>query len=57
MDRPSLSQLPAAQAGDRRLVNRLLVFFAVVYVVEGVGEVDGLIEQPLRGVRLVGATG
>src|SRR6516162_5802363 len=47
MDRPSLSQLPAAQAEDRRVINRLLVFFAVVYVVEGVGEVDGLIEQPL----------
>ena len=29
------------------MINRLLVFFAVVYVVEGVGEVDGLIEQPL----------
>ena len=47
MDRPSLSQLPATQAEDRRVINRLLVFFAVVYVVEGVGEVDGLIEQPL----------
>ena len=47
MNRPSLSQLPATQAEDRRVINRLLVFFAVVYVVEGVGEVDGLIEQPL----------
>jgi hypothetical protein len=47
MDRPSVSQLPATQAEDRRVINRLLVFFAVVYVVEGVGEIDGLIEQPL----------
>jgi hypothetical protein len=47
MDRPSLSQLPATQTQDRRLINRLLVFFALVYVVEGVGEVGGLLEQPL----------
>src|SRR6516225_11927514 len=47
MDRPSLSQLPVTQAENRRVINRLLVFFAVVYLVEGVGEVDGLIEQPL----------
>ena len=29
------------------MINRLLVFFALVYVVEGVGQVDGLIAQPL----------
>jgi len=32
---------------DRALTNRLLVFFALVYVVEGVGQVSGLIAQPL----------
>ena len=32
---------------DRALTNRLLVFFALVYVVEGVGQVGGLIAQPL----------
>jgi len=47
MDRPSLSQPPLVQAEDRRAINRLLVFFALVYVVEGVGEVEGLIAQPL----------
>ena len=29
------------------MINRLLVFFALVYVVEGVGQVVGLIAQPL----------
>ena len=29
------------------MINRLLVFFALVYVVEGVGQVEGLIAQPL----------
>ncbi|MGB6534800.1 MAG: MFS transporter [Xanthobacteraceae bacterium] len=41
---------PAAAAGppdDKRLVYRLLWFFALVYVVEGVGQVGGLIAQPL----------
>jgi MFS family permease len=32
---------------DDRLVSRLLVFFALVYVVEGFGQVVGLISQPL----------
>ena len=29
------------------MIDRLLVFFALVYVVEGVGQVEGLIAQPL----------
>src|SRR6204780_1685655 len=33
---------------DRRPVARLLVFFALVYVVEGLGQVVGLISQPLN---------
>jgi hypothetical protein len=32
---------------DRGAITRLLVFFALVYVVEGVGQVGGLIAQPL----------
>jgi MFS family permease len=48
MDRPSSPQQPAAiKAEDRRVIRRLLVFFALVYVVEGVGQVVGLIAQPL----------
>ena len=33
---------------DRRPVTRLLIFFALVYVVEGLGQVVGLISQPLN---------
>ena len=47
MDRHSSAQLPVGSADDRRVINRLLVFFALVYVVEGIGQVDGLIAQPL----------
>ena len=58
MDRPSSAQLSVVQAEDRRVINRrvirwclvsvlLLVFFALIYVVEGVGQVEGLIAQPL----------
>ncbi len=36
-----------AQARHRVVTNRLLVFFALLYVVEGVGQVGGLIAQPL----------
>ena len=37
----------AAHAHDRRLVDRLLWFFALVYIVEGLGQVVGLVSQPL----------
>jgi MFS family permease len=36
-----------ASVSDRSLITRLLIFFALVYVVEGVGQVGGLIAQPL----------
>ncbi len=36
-----------APARHRAMTTRLLVFFALVYVVEGVGQVSGLIAQPL----------
>jgi len=41
------SPLLPAQTDERRMVNRLLVFFGIVYVVEGLGQVVGLIAQPL----------
>jgi MFS family permease len=36
-----------APAPERIAINRLMLFFALVYVVEGVGQVIGLIAQPL----------
>jgi predicted MFS family arabinose efflux permease len=33
---------------DHRAMHRLLVFFALVYVVEGLGQIGGLIAQPLN---------
>ena len=33
--------------GDRTLIRGLLLFFALVYVVEGLAQPDGLIAQPL----------
>jgi predicted MFS family arabinose efflux permease len=39
--------LHAVPAVDHRLVDRLLWFFALVYIVEGLGQVVGLISQPL----------
>jgi MFS family permease len=37
----------AAAAAERSQLSRLMWFFAVVYVVEGLGQVGGLISQPL----------
>jgi len=36
------------RAGDRQAFDRLLLFFALVYVVEGMGQIGGLIAQPLN---------
>jgi predicted MFS family arabinose efflux permease len=36
-----------AEPRNRQMVNRLLLFFALVYVVEGLGQIGGLISQPL----------
>jgi MFS family permease len=47
MNEQSLSLQPDAPAQHRGVTNRLLLFFALVYVVEGVGQVGGLIAQPL----------
>ncbi len=37
----------ADRPGENPLVRRLLLFFALVYIVEGLGQVVGLISQPL----------
>ncbi|HEV2301863.1 MAG TPA: MFS transporter [Stellaceae bacterium] len=42
-----LSAPAAAPLDEARHIRRLMVFFAVVYVVEGFGQVGGLISQPL----------
>ena len=47
MSGQSLSPDAKDAADDRRTIERLLVFFALVYVVEGFGQVVGLIAQPL----------
>jgi MFS family permease len=44
-DRPAAASAP--HAADRRAIERLLWFFALVYIVEGMGQVVGLISQPL----------
>src|SRR5579872_1195782 len=38
---------PPRHHDDQQLVSRLLLFFGLVYVVEGLGQVVGLISQPL----------
>src|SRR5215470_4601145 len=37
----------AALSPDRRAIRRLMLFFGIVYVVEGLGQTGGLIAQPL----------
>ena len=46
-DAPAHSPPTGIQAHDRATIDRLLLFFAIVYVVEGLGQVGGLIAQPL----------
>jgi predicted MFS family arabinose efflux permease len=41
---PDVRELPR----DKETINRLLLFFALVYVVEGLGQIVGLIAQPLN---------
>ncbi len=48
MSEPALAARTAEEPRDKRAVNRLLIFFALVYVVEGLGQVVGLIAQPLN---------
>ncbi|HLN38845.1 MAG TPA: hypothetical protein VK337_13755, partial [Xanthobacteraceae bacterium] len=39
---------PASETGDRTAIDHLLLFFALVYLVEGLGQIGGLIAQPLN---------
>jgi MFS family permease len=48
MNEPPLSSQAGAPPDDKRTIDRLLVFFALVYVVEGMGQIVGLISQPLN---------
>jgi MFS family permease len=48
MNEPSLPQPTGDPARETVVTTRLLIFFALVYVVEGVGQVGGLIAQPLN---------
>jgi predicted MFS family arabinose efflux permease len=45
---PSMSATGTASDADASAVKRLLLFFALVYVVEGLGQIVGLISQPLN---------
>jgi MFS family permease len=47
-EQTALPQPSATATGDRAAVHRLLLFFALVYVVEGLGQIGGLIAQPLN---------
>ncbi len=42
------SRSPQSVTGDRKAFDHLLLFFALVYVVEGLGQIGGLIAQPLN---------
>jgi MFS family permease len=48
MNEQALSRETVATAEGKRAINRLLFFFALVYVVEGLGQIVGLIAQPLN---------
>jgi len=48
MNEQSLSSQTSATSDEKRTIDRLLVFFALVYVVEGMGQIVGLISQPLN---------
>src|SRR5262244_4557223 len=39
---------PSAPVDNSRQISRLMWFFALVYVVEGIGQTGGLIAQPLN---------
>jgi len=47
-EQPALPQPSETATGDRAAVHHLLLFFALVYVVEGLGQIGGLIAQPLN---------
>ncbi len=48
MNETPLPSSAGAATDDKRTIHRLLIFFALVYVVEGAGQIVGLIAQPLN---------
>src|SRR3984957_11659822 len=48
MNEQPLSLPTEPMPADRTALNRLLLFFGLVYVVEGLGQIGGLIAQPLN---------
>src|ERR1700676_5817509 len=48
MNEQALSSRATETPEDRKAVSRLLLFFALVYVVGGLGQIVGLISQPLN---------
>jgi predicted MFS family arabinose efflux permease len=48
MNEQSLASPAGTTPDTRKTIDRLLVFFALVYVVEGMGQIVGLISQPLN---------
>ena len=42
------SALPSSGSGHRADIKRLMIFFALVYLIEGIGQTNGLIAQPLN---------
>src|SRR5580698_4436071 len=46
--RSAAMELSQHQAADKAATRQLLLFFALVYVVEGLGQIGGLIAQPLN---------
>ncbi|MGA2894466.1 MAG: MFS transporter [Xanthobacteraceae bacterium] len=48
MDEQTLPPRTTEITEDRRAIRHLLIFFGLVYVVEGLGQVAGLISQPLN---------
>ncbi|HUZ31658.1 MAG TPA: MFS transporter [Xanthobacteraceae bacterium] len=47
MDEQLSSQRTEAPARDEAAIRRLMIFFALVYIVEGAGQIGGLLAQPL----------
>ena len=45
---PVPSALPGSGSRERVDIKRLMIFFALVYLAEGIGQTDGLVAQPLN---------
>ena len=48
VSRPSVTQTKTSEIADESRIKRLMAFFAMIYVVEGFGQTDGIIAQPLN---------